>query len=103
MQNFSDACEFIESQGHQAINPLDVIPQCEEGCESGLQFSDGRYMHSWKCYMKADIIALLDCDAIFVTQVEGVENSRGVMLELSIATAMEKFVMTTDDKQGLVW
>lgn len=93
LRNFAEGAEFISSEGFIPVNPLEVVPDCTDACESGLSFEDGRYMHTWKCYMKADIKALLDCDAIFVLPHPKTAESRGVKLEVAIARSLNLQVM----------
>lgn len=84
---FAEAAEFLKKCGHEPVNPLEVDPGCNEACKSGLSFEDGRYMHTWQCYMKADIKALLECDAIMALDNAG--DSRGAQLELELASHLD--------------
>lgn len=66
--NFGLAQKQIENLGHEAVNPLAVV-------------------NDWKCpwekAMKLCIVALMDCDAIFV--LDNYINSSGAMMELHLA------------------
>lgn len=98
-KNFSEACALVESHGYKAVNPLEVIPDCERGCNSALKFSNGDYQHTWQCYMKYDIIALLNCDAIFVQK--NAIYSKGATLELEIARKLGLWILTSEDGKEL--
>lgn len=103
--NFDEACRVVNSTpGMEAINPLDIRPNCRSkdaprGCNSSLVFEDGTYQHTWQCYMKADIKALVDCQGIFVQT--NAEDSRGAMLELSIASSLGMLVIFSDGNGGM--
>src|SRR4051794_10501302 len=79
---FAEAANFLKAHGFSPVNPLEVVPECKEACKSGLTFEDGKYMHTWQCYMKADIIELMKCDAIM--PLPNAESSRGAQLELML-------------------
>lgn len=101
---FADAAEYVNAEGYEAVNPLYVDAHCGgENCESDLKFEDGRYMHTWQCYMKADIVALMNCDAIFMIPDWRTEDSKGAMLELELAQAVGIPVAMIDDHGRLVW
>jgi hypothetical protein len=67
---FEHAAELIRSHGHDPVNPHDV---CANIGKDAL----------WHDYMRKDIKALLDCDAIVM--LPGWEDSRGACLEHLIA------------------
>lgn len=93
-KNFADAANLLDGQGFIPVNPTEITADCGEICESAGTFEDGSFKHSWKCYMKYDIIKLLDCDAIYM--IEGWEQSRGAQLELAIATGLELPILKFD-------
>lgn len=94
---FGEAAEFLKGHGFTPVNPLEVLPECNEACKSGLTFEDGRYMHTWQCYMKADIKALMNCEAIM--PLENADDSRGAQLELALAEQVGLVLFTrTGDK-----
>lgn len=81
---FAEAATLLRGHGFEPVNPLDVKPECEESCDSGLKFDDGSYQHKWQCYMKYDIIEMLKCDAIF--PLDNHFDSAGARLEMEIAS-----------------
>ena len=97
---FAEAAEFLKKQGFVPVNPLEVLPECGESCESGLAFPDGRYMHTWQCYMKADIKALMDCEGIF--PLENASDSNGAKIEMQLAEQVGIRLVTRMGKL-LVW
>jgi hypothetical protein len=62
---FNVAEGFFVAQGLEVVNPL-TIGACEDRLCSGKETPDehGGFHHTWRCYMKYDLIGLLDCDAI---------------------------------------
>jgi hypothetical protein len=94
-ENFARAEAFVISEGHEAVNPVKVQACVTEDCfkpgdKVGAQSAvkdDGSYLHSWQCYMKHDLIAMFECDAILM--IPGWESSRGAQLELDIATRLD--------------
>jgi hypothetical protein len=91
---FAEAAEFLKSHGFVPVNPIEVVPECAEACKSGLTFEDGRYMHTWQCYMKADIKAMMDCEAIL--PLENAGDSRGAQLELALAEQVGLVLMNRE-------
>lgn len=98
-ENFDRAGELVEKHGFKAVSPLDVDCKCEQGCQSGLTFSNGDYQHSWQCYMKYDIIMLLNCDAIFIQ--DNAHNSKGATLEIEIASRLGLRLLYSPDGKTL--
>lgn len=94
-KNFADAAELLTSHGFTPVNPLDVVPGCGDSCESGLTFEDGSYQHTWQCYMKADIIEMLGCDAVF--PLENYLDSRGARTEVGLAITVGMPVIRVRD------
>ena len=82
-RNFILAADFLRTQGFDPVNPLDVIPECYESCDSGLTFKDGTYQHHWQCYMKADLKVMLDCVGFF--PLDNAADSRGAKVEMGVA------------------
>lgn len=98
-ENFRKASELVEAHGYEAVNPLEVIPGCEKLCGSLATFSDGTYQHTWACYMKYDILALLECQAIYLQP--NWKESRGARVELDVARAIGLWILTDDGEGGL--
>lgn len=66
------------------VNPLKVQACLTEDCRDEPEtLPDGRYHHTWQCYMRADIKAMLDCDS--VAMLPGWESSNGATLEREVA------------------
>jgi hypothetical protein len=88
-KNFTDAAELVREAGYEPVNPLEISPCEDESCGSTRLFQDGSYQHAWRCYMKYDIIALLDCDAIYMMHYwyasRGAELERKVAIELGLS------------------
>ena len=91
---FAEAADFLRGHGFTPVNPIEVVPECAEACNSGLTFGDGRYMHTWQCYMKADIIELMKCEAIMA--LPNADDSKGAQLELRLAEQVGLVLMYRD-------
>jgi hypothetical protein len=68
--------------GHLVVVPHDVPaePHAERACPEGYDSFNG---HTSACYLRSDLKALLDCDAIQL--LHGWRESRGVALEFAVA------------------
>lgn len=84
-QNFQEAADLLKTNGFMPVNPLEVSAACgnEETCGSDLTFNDGSYQHTWHCYLKADLIEMLQCDAVL--KLDNAMDSKGAMLEIGLA------------------
>ena len=98
---FRHAEDFLKMLGAEPVIPLDVPNECGltfEECRGQTKHigQDGEQSHSWECYMKYDLIALLDCAAI-VTLPEW-NLSPGACLEKHVAVSLFKpwFPMLSD-------
>ena len=67
-QNFADAQTYFESLNYEVINPM-LLPHNHD--------------KRWKSYLREDIKALCDCEAIFM--LSNFRNSKGARLEHHIA------------------
>lgn len=78
---------FFRSQGLQVVNPL-TIGACSDRDCGGKETPEehGGFHHTWKCYMKYDLIGLLDCDAIAL--LPNWYQSPGARLEKHVALAL---------------
>lgn len=83
---FSAAALQLRMESRYAVdvvNPFAVEPVPHEGeCPPGYE-ADGEHLSS--CYMRADLKALLDCDAI--AMLPGWKESRGATVEHHVAVA----------------
>ena len=71
-QNFKTIENQIKKEGNIAVNPFNVLPFEEH--------------YTWRDYMKADIKALVECDAIYM--LPDYKDSKGALLELEIAKGL---------------
>jgi len=78
---FKAAEKELAANGFEPVNPHTVWDALPFDC------------HSWQDYMRADIKALMDCDAVFM--LEGWENSRVARLESFLACELGIAVCTT--------
>lgn len=85
---FYMAEEYFAEHGHEVVVPMDVpVDSCPGGCNpQGHVGQDGVATHSWECFMKHDMHALLDCDAIAI--LPGWQQSRGSLLEARVASEL---------------
>ena len=70
-QLFKEAEEFLKAKGYEVVNPMTINHDHDK---------------SWLNYMKTDIIALMECDAIFM--LENWEESKGALIENFNAIAL---------------
>jgi len=88
--SFRRAFNRLKGLGLFPVNPHDVDPDdhlgdCPPGAPAG-QTGDGEEApHTAPCYMRTDMRALLDCDAIYM--LKGFEKSSGATTELAVAKA----------------
>lgn len=98
--NFAAAEQLLSNHGIIPVNPLHVRPNCRDECGSEETFEDGSYRHTWQCYMKADIAALMECSMIFIQS--NVMDSPGASLELMLAEKLGYIVLAAP-KGELAW
>jgi hypothetical protein len=84
MHHFSINASCLRALGHETVNPFDIAP--EEGLE-------------WHEYMRADIKALCDCDAILM--LFGWQDSRGAILEHHIAQELGMKILTENKQMDI--
>lgn len=95
-ENFEKAGEWMVMCDYEVVNPLHVVACEAEDCNEDARKPDGSYLHHWSCYMRYDIIQMLQCDAI--AMLPNWENSKGAHLEKLIAIECGLEVMhITDD------
>ena len=85
--SFTTAAAQVEAMGYEAVNPCDITPVAHDGaCPPGYHPGEGAGEHtSSACFMRADLRALLGCDAIFL--LPGWLDSRGASVEHAVAVA----------------
>lgn len=81
LDNFAELFEQaqikLESQGHEVVNPVKI---------------EHNHDKTWRSYMKNDIKALCDCDAIFL--LPNWESSNGARLEYHVALRLGMTILT---------
>jgi hypothetical protein len=77
---FHAAAATLRNSGHEAVNPAEI------NAETG---------GDWHYYLKADIKALCDCNALAL--LPGWQNSKGAHLELHIAHRLGLEIGTVDE------
>lgn len=88
---FADAEARLEADGWSPLNPKSVDACPDDSCERQAHEIDKGMEHSWGCFLRYDLKALLDCDAIYM--LPGWEQSHGARLELQVASAVGLKVM----------
>lgn len=84
-QNETWGREYVRSVlKAEAVLPrmIPVIDHPGEHCPRVMDAGQGAE-HDWSCYMRADIAAMMNCDAILM--MAGWRHSRGAQLELYVA------------------
>lgn len=77
---FHEAASKLRQRGHIVVSPAEI------NAETG---------GDWHLYLRADIKALCDCDAIAL--LDGWQNSKGAHLELHVAHRLGIEIGTVDD------
>lgn len=93
---FEDATRRLEEAGFASvINPVEVQACRDKQCGGGIHPLTGEPLdHTWECFMRHDIKALMDCDA--VATLEGWEASLGAMMEVGIARQLHMPVLSVE-------
>ena len=85
-QTFAHAKSEVERiLGVEVVNPMEVTPGCDNLCNED-RTNAIPYEHTWQCWMKYDIIAMLNCDTIVM--LPGWEDSKGAQTERHMAIAL---------------
>jgi hypothetical protein len=97
-ERFAAAVPAVEALGYEVVNPCDIVPVDHEGeCPPGYDPGEDASGHtSSACFMRADLHALLDCDAIYM--LPGWSRSRGATVEHAVAVACG--IPVLDEKEG---
>lgn len=72
---FNIAENFLKREGHSVVNPCRISEEVQSRIENP----------TYEDYMRADILALLKCDAIYM--LKGWKNSYGAKIEHAVAEA----------------
>ena len=92
LQRFTRAELVLRNQGYEPVNPLGVTACPTEDCSPDLvgvarYRADGTYNHSWGCWLKYDLIAMLN-DADAIAMLPDWEESAGARLERTVAMSI---------------
>lgn len=88
---FDAAKASLTALGYHAVSPTDMEGECgltSDECLAGqrhLMPSQGQGNHSWECYLRGDIRAMLLCDGVAL--LPNWERSTGARLEFNTAVA----------------
>jgi hypothetical protein len=82
---FRAAAASLGRVGREVIVPHDVLPREHPGSCPASHRVETQGKHEVACYLRADLAAMLDCDAIYV--LDGWEASVGARLEVQVAAA----------------
>ena len=99
-ERFRTATLLLEAAGYTVINPFDVGPACElDPCRHTdtmpLQSEAQDNIHTWSCFLRADLAALLTCDG--VATLDGWEASSGARLECATARAVHMIIAPVNE------
>jgi hypothetical protein len=106
---FAEAEDALESLGFDAVNPKSVDACADGDCEKLENEVEKGMPHSWACFLKYDLIAMLECESILM--LPGWERSHGARLEMNVAASVGMRVMyfidgdisSHNDGQSLVY
>lgn len=90
-EKFASAEARLLELGHEPVNPLKVavIHKSQgknDACRAYPHAYYGEDNHAVSCYLRGDIAAMAECDAIYL--LNGWESSSGAKIELQVALAM---------------
>lgn len=86
-ENFNRASNHAIELGYEPVNPMDIIPDGDK---------PKKQQEQWYWYMRADLKALLDCDAILMQP--NWNDSKGAIVEHDLATKMNLRVIFMEEK-----
>jgi Domain of unknown function (DUF4406) len=99
-QEFATAAVWVHSLGHEPVDPHAIPPQAHDGdCPPGARNGD-LDPHTWPCYLRTDLVAMLQCDALLMLQ--GHEYSQGASLERYVATKCGMKIYLQSNWEGLL-
>lgn len=91
-QEFKSAQEALQRFGHETVNPLDISADHDGPCVGPeVERHDDSSGHRYGCHVRADILAVFDCDAMFM--LPGWHQSRGARVEYAVAQALRLQIM----------
>jgi hypothetical protein len=84
---FTAAKVRIAAAGHEPVNPWDIPPDHDEECCPGEPPEhDPEGGHAYGCYLRADILELMYCNAIMF--LDGWQQSKGASTEAHVAQSI---------------
>lgn len=92
---FEKGANAVRAKGWTPVNPLEVGACDLISCGDGTTKPDGSQLHAYGCYMKYDIKAMLDCDAIVM--LPNWPYSNGAEFERNVARMCGLLVLYFDD------
>lgn len=109
--NFERGSELIKAKGWEVVNPLEVGACVDEDCWKRYAKSDKlpvpgggspvkedgtTFLHHYACYMKYDILALLECDVIVMLPNWITSRGAGVERDVAIACGLDEYYIDTE-------
>lgn len=85
LARFYRAALVLEEMGYEPFNPLDVEACPTQDC--GGQWVEDEYRHDWECFLRYDLIAMLQVSDRIALLPEW-ELSNGARVELSVAQGL---------------
>lgn len=95
---FHSVARWLRERGFEAVNPAEITPQGEQSPPADA--SPDVHKAYWRKCLRADIKALMDCDALVLLQ--GWQGSDGAQLELHMAHRVGIKVYTGSEFRALV-
>lgn len=81
---FQTAAHELKRKGYEIVNPLDV--QGSGDCKRPEKCAEEVSKHEWLCWMRADIVEMMDCDAVYA--LGGWQGSKGARVEVGLADSL---------------
>lgn len=93
---FGPAARLLSRRGYEVVNPKTVGACADESCDKLPHEEEKGWAHSWACFLKHDLAAMLArCDTILM--LDGWQESHGARLELTVASAVGMNVLFERD------
>lgn len=92
---FAKAAKMLSAVGYTPVNPWDISADHDTGECIGPEVDHGDNSHRYGCFLRADIMALMFCDAI--TMLPGWQNSTGARTEYQVAMALGLKVLRIEE------
>lgn len=93
---FGPVKEHLDALGFDTLNPKDVPACADKSCTLLPHEIEKNFEHSWACYLKHDLAAMLnECGSIVM--LDGWQDSHGARLEMSVASAVGMNILFARD------